>query len=220
MMTRAGESPREEKGEFRQLLGYTAAGYIAGIALALVLDRLGLQRSAVGQWLVRTLSGEGESLFEGFFAVRQRLRRASVSMAEAYGWGKLVGMAAPWLIDWVSRTLGINVYGVEGFYIPYFYALSDQIGANVSGLLFLRRQEATWPNAAARYARNPVMLASLAVILLVPVGLLLARAAGFSPTTQLYTALETMAANLCWIPPLIGWLAERRGKREEENGTR
>ena len=220
MMTRAGESPREEKGEFRQLLGYTAAGYIAGIALALVLDRLGLQRSAVGQWLVRTLSGEGESLFEGFFAVRQRLRRASVSMAEAYGWGKLVGMAAPWLIDWVSRTLGVNVYGVEGFYIPYFYALSDQIGANVSGLLFLRRQEATWPNAAARYARNPVMLASLAVILLVPVGLLLARAAGFSPTTQLYTALETMAANLCWIPPLIGWLAERRGKLGKHSDTR
>ena len=64
-MTRAGESPHEETGEFRQLLGYTAAGYIAGIALAVTLDRFGLQRSPVGQWLVRTLSGEGESLFEG-----------------------------------------------------------------------------------------------------------------------------------------------------------
>jgi hypothetical protein len=215
-MTNVVESAREEKGEFRQLLGYTAGGYIAGIAAALVLDHLGFQRSPVGQWLVRTLSGEGESLFEGAFAVRQRVRRASASMAEAYAWGKLLGMAAPWAIDWGSRVFGVNVYGVEGFYIPYFYALSDQIGANVSGLLFLRREEGTWSKAAARYARSPVMLASLAVILLVPVGLLLARVAGFSPTTQLYTAFETMAANLCWVPPLIGWLAERREKRERK----
>ena len=76
--------------------------------------------------------------------MRRRLRRASDSMAEAYGWGKLVGMAAPWLIDWVSRTLGVDGYGVGGFYIPYFYALSDQIGAKVSGLLFLRREEGSW----------------------------------------------------------------------------
>jgi hypothetical protein len=34
---------------------------------------------------------------------------------------------------------------------------------------------------------------------------------GFSPTTQVYTALETMAANLCWIPPLVGWLREKSG---------
>jgi hypothetical protein len=125
-------------------------------------------------------------------------------MAEAYGWGKLVGMAVPWLIDWVSRTLGVDVYGVGGFYIPYFYALSDQIGANVSGLLFLRREEGTWSKAVTRYGRDPVMLASLAVILIVPAGLLLARVAGFSPTTQLYTAFETMAANLCWILPSWG----------------
>jgi hypothetical protein len=218
--THAGESAREEKGEFRQLLSYTIPGFAGGILLAAVLDQFGLQRSGVGQWLVRTLSGEGESLFEGFFALRQRVRRASASMAEAYGWGKLAGMAAPWVIDWGSRVFGVNVYGVEGFYIPYFYALSDQIGANVSGLLFLRREEGTWSKAAARYARDPVMLASLAVILLVPVGLLLARVAGFSPTTQLTTAFETMAANLCWVPPLVGWLAERREKREKENGTR
>jgi hypothetical protein len=213
-MTRDGESLYEEHGEFRQLLRYTAAGYAGGISLAIVLDHLGLQRSPIGQWLVRTLSGEGESLFEGMFALRQRVRRASASMAEAYAWGKLLGMAAPWAIDWGSRVLGLNVYGVEGFYIPYFYALSDQIGANVSGLLFLRREEGTWSKAATRYARDPVMLASLTVILLVPVGLLLARLAGFSPTTQLYTAFETMAANLCWVPPLVGWLAERRESRQ------
>lgn len=209
-MTRAGESPQAETGEFRQLLSYTIPGFAGGILLAAVFDQLGLQRSGVGQWLVRTLSGEGESLFEGVFAFRQRARRTSASMAEAYGWGKLAGMAAPWVIDWLSRALGVDVYGAGSFYIPYFYALSDQIGANVSGFLFLRRQEQTWSKAAARYARNPVMLASLAVILLVPVGLLLVRLAGFSPTTQLYTAFETIAANLCWVPPVVGWLAERR----------
>ena len=170
-MTNVVESAREEKGEFRQLLGYTVPGYAGGIALAMVLDHLGLQRSPVGQWLVRTLSGEGESLFEGAFALRQRVRRASASMAEAYAWGKVLGMATPWAIDWGSRAFGLNVYGVEGFYIPYFYALSDQIGANVSGFLFLRRQEGTVAGAVNRYARDPVMLASLAVILLVNTGI-------------------------------------------------
>ncbi|HVN32986.1 MAG TPA: hypothetical protein VMT45_13480 [Thermoanaerobaculaceae bacterium] len=212
------ESAREEEGEFRQLLSYTVPGYASGVVLAVVLDQFGLQRSGVGQWLVRTLSGEGESLFEGVFALRQRVRRASASMAEAYGWGKLAGVGAPWVIDWASRALGVNVYGAGSFYIPYFYALSDQIGANVSGFLFLRREEGTWSKAAARYARDPVMLASLAVILLVPVGLLLARLAGFSPTTQLYTAFETIAANLCWVPPVVGWLAERRDASAGQRG--
>lgn len=54
------------------------------------------------------------------------------------------------------------------------------------------------------------MLASLLIILIVPVGLLSARILGFSPTTQVYTALETIAANLCWVPPLVGWLKERK----------
>jgi cytochrome bd-type quinol oxidase subunit 1 len=118
-------------------------------------------------------------------------------------------MAFPWLIDWGSRLLGVDVYGVEGFYIPYFYALSDQIGANISGFLFLRKKEKSWPGAFRQYFRHPVMVASLLIICLVPVGLLIARLAGFSPTTQTYTALETIAANLCWVPPLVGWLQER-----------
>jgi hypothetical protein len=122
-MTRSGDSPHEETGEFRQLLRFTIPGYASGILLAAVLDNFGLQRSGIGQWLVRTLSGEGESLFEGVFALRQRARRASASMAEAYAWGKLLGMAAPWIIDWGSRALGVNVYGAGSFYIPYFYAL-------------------------------------------------------------------------------------------------
>jgi len=212
-MTTGELPPHEEVGEFRRLLRYTAVGYAAGVVLAVVLDRAGFQRSPIGQWLVRTFSGEGESVLEGAFSVRQRLRRASASMAEAYGWGKLAGMAVPWVIDWTSRALAVNVYGVGGFYIPYFYALSDQIGANVSGFLFLRRLEGTSRGALRRYVRDPVMLASLAVILVVPAGLLLGRGAGFSPTTQLYTAFETIAANLCWVPPLVGSVAERRRHR-------
>jgi hypothetical protein len=121
-------------------------------------------------------------------------------------------MAFPWIIDWGSRLLGVDVYGIQGFYIPFFYAMSDQIGANVSGLLFLRRKEGSWDKALRRYVRHPVMIASLAVILLVPVGLFLVRLLGFSPDTQLFTALETIAANLCWVPPLVGWLRERKEK--------
>ena len=131
-------------------------------------------------------------------------------MAEAYGWGKLFGMAMPWVIDWGSRLLGVDVYGVEGFYIPYFYALSDQIGANVSGFIFLKRKEGSWLNSISKYFHHPVMLASFIIILTVPVGLLITRIAGFSPTTQTYTALETIVANLCWVPPLIGWLKEKK----------
>lgn len=202
--------PDEKREEFGELLKFTAAGYGSGLALGVLLDWYGLPRSSVGQWLVRTLTGEGESLFEGFYALRARMRGGAGSMAEAYGWGKLLGMMFPWLIDWGSRWAGVDVYGVEAFYIPFFYAMSDQMGANISGLVYLRRREAGWSGALRRYARHPVMLASLAVILVVPMGLLAARLLGFSPTTQVRTAVETIAANLCWLPPLVGWLAERR----------
>ena len=199
-----------EKEEFEELLKFTAGGFLGGFLLGVLLDYLGFQRSIVGQWIVRTLSGEGESIFEGFFAFRQRFRKARTSMAEAYGWGKLFGMAAPWIIDWGSRLLGVDVYGVEGFYIPYFYALSDQIGANVSGLVYLRKKEERWLKAVKSYFHHPVMMASLLIISLVPLGLFIARLLGFSPTTQTLTALETIAANLCWVPPLMGWLKEKK----------
>jgi hypothetical protein len=204
-----------EKEEFGELLKFTAGGFVGGFLLGVLLDYLGLQRSAIGQWIVRTLSGEGESIFEGIFALRQRIRRAGKTMAEAYGWGKLFGMAVPWVIDWGSRHLGVNVYGVEGFYIPYFYALSDQIGANVSGLVFLRRKERSWLKTIEKYFHHPVMLTSFLIILIVPLGLLFARLLGFSPTTQTFTALETIAANLCWLPPLVGWLKEKHEKESK-----
>lgn len=199
----------EESEEFSELIKYTIPGYILGLLAGVFLDFQGYQRSPVGQWLVRTLAGEGESIFEGIFSIRQRIRKAEGSMAEAYGWGKFFGIAFPWIIDLGSRLAGVDVYGVEGFYIPYFYALSDQIGANISGTLFLKRTEGSWKAGFSRYVRHPVMLASLFVIILVPLGLLGARILGFSPTTQTFTALETIAANLCWVPPLAGWLNEK-----------
>jgi len=200
----------EEEGKFGELIKYTVPGYVGGFLLGALLDYFGFQLSAIEQWIVRTLSGEGESIFEGIYSIRQRLHRSSGSLAEAYGWGKLLGMAVPWVIDWGSRFIGVDIYGVEGFYIPYFYALSDQIGANISGLVFVHRKEGTWRKTLSQYLHNPVMLSSLAIILFVPIGLLLLRLSGFSPTTQIYTALETIVANLCWIPPLVGWLNEKK----------
>ena len=203
---------RPETGKeagYTELVRYTLPGYAIGLALGALLDALGFQRSALGQWAVRTIAGESESVFEGLYALRQRFRQAAGSMAEAYGWGKLIGMTFPWAVDGFSRLLGVDVDGVPGFYIPYFYGLSDQIGANVSGFVFLARKEGSLRRAGVAYFQDPVMLSSLVIILIVPVGLFLVRSFGFSPTTQVYTALETMAANLCWIPPVVGWLRER-----------
>lgn len=202
------ESPEEGEG-FSELIKYTLPGYLLGFLAGIYLDSQGLQKSPLGQWFVRTLAGEGESIFEGIFSIKKRFRRAEGSMAEAYGWGKFFGISIPWIIDLISRIARIDVYGVEGFYIPYFYALSDQIGASISGLLFLRRKEGSWKAGIRQYIHHPVMLASLFVITLVPFGLLGARILGFSPTTQTFTALETITANLCWVPPLVGWINEK-----------
>ena len=170
------EETKEESEEgFGELIKFTAAGFAGGLILGAVLDSYGFQRSAIGQWLVRTLSGEGESLFEGAYSIRQRLRSANVSMAEAYGWGKFLFIPLPWLIDLVSRLLGMDMYGAETFYVPYFYAMSDQIGASVSGMVFLHKKKGSWLRAIRRYIRHPVMLASLLIILIVPAGLLAAR---------------------------------------------
>jgi len=201
----------ERTGEdFGELIRYTVPGYLCGLVLGAVLDGFGLQINPVGQWAVRTLSGEGDSLFEGIFVLRRRLGGSRGSMAEAYGWGKVLGVVFPWIVDLISRALGIDVYGVGGFYIPYLYAMSDQMGASIAGLMYIQREEHDWGKAVGRYLRHPVMLASLTVILVVPVALLFVRLLGFSPTTQVYTAIETIAANLCWIPPLAGWMSERR----------
>ncbi len=210
MKEKKSEGLEEHTEEFGELVKFTVSGFAAGLIAGGLLDSVGFHRSPVGQWIVRTLSGEGESILEGFYAARSRLRGRVGSLAEAYGWGKFFGMMAPWVIDWGSRILGVDVYGVESFYIPYLYAMSDQIGANVSGYFFLRKRTRSPLKAINVYSRHPVMLSSLGVILFVPMGLFAARILGFSPTTQILTALETIAANLCWLPPLIGWLLDRK----------
>lgn len=202
----------EESEGFDEIIRYTIPGYLAGLISGIVLDSWGFQRSALGQWLVRTLAGEGESIFEGIYAFRMRLTNAKASLAQAYGWGKFGGLFIPWIIDWVSRKVGIDVYGIEGFYIPYFYALGDQIGGNLGGFVYFKRTRGSLAEGVKAYLNHPVMLTSLGVILLVPLGLLLGRIVGFSPTTQVFTALETIAANLCWLPPTVGWLIQRRKK--------
>jgi hypothetical protein len=52
------------------------------------------------------------------------------------------------------------------------------------------------------------MLVRLPIIFVVPADLRGARLLGFNPQTQILTALETIVANLCWLPPLVGWLEE------------
>lgn len=81
--------------EFGELIKYTGAGFAGGILIGAVLDYFGFHRSAIGQWLVRTISGEGESIFEGIYALRHRISGSTASMAEAYGWGKFFGMTVP-----------------------------------------------------------------------------------------------------------------------------
>jgi hypothetical protein len=204
-------SCNENEG-FGELLKFTLPGYAGGIITGALFDYFGHQLSAIGQMIVRTISGEGESILEGIYSAGKRLAKSAGSLAEAYGWGKLLGMMFPWFVDGLSRILNIDAYGVEGFYIPYFYALSDQIGANVSGFIYINKKSGSFGETIKVYFHNPVMLTSLTIILLVPAGLLLVRVFGFSPTTQKLTAVETIAANLCWLPPVIGWLSERSKK--------
>ncbi len=203
----------EEEAGFDELLRYTLPGYLLGLLLGAILDWFGLQTSALGNWVVRTLTGESESFFEGVFALRQRIQGRVRGMAEAYGWGKLIGVTLPWVIDWGSRAAGLDVFSVGGFYIPFFYGMSDQIMANLFGIFFLRRQEGEWGKAFSAYIKHPVMISGLILILILPVILLAGRILGFSPQTQVLTALETIVANLCWIPPLIGSYFERRERK-------
>ncbi|RMH80468.1 MAG: hypothetical protein D6674_04380 [Acidobacteria bacterium] len=135
----------KEWEEFSELIKFTLMGYVGGLSLGMTLDHLGYQKSALGQWAVRTI----------------------------------------------------------------FYALSDQTGASLLGLMYMTRREGSFKKGLRAYLKSPVMLTSLGIVLLVPLGLLFARVLGLSPTTQLYTALETVAANLCWLPPLAGFLVEK-----------
>lgn len=207
---------KDEREEFKEMIGYTLSGYGIGLALGAVLDFLGMPLNAVGNWLVRTFSGEGESIFEGIFAIKKKIQGKAMSLAQAYGWGKFFGMTLPWIIDFTSRLLGVDMLGVQAFYIPYFYALSDQMGASVSGFMYFSKKEGNAYKGFKAYIKNPVMIAGLVILAIVPAGLLGARLLGFKPDTQIYSAIETIAANLCWIPPLIGIILIKKEKPEDD----
>ena len=83
-------------------------------------------------------SGEGESLLKGIYALRQHARFSWVN-GQGVRVRKVVWNGASVGHRLGSGMIGIDVYGVEGFYIPFFYALSDQFGANVASDIFLRK---------------------------------------------------------------------------------
>ena len=50
---------------YKELSLFTLVGFAGGLGLGARLDALGFSGSAIGEWAVRTLSGEGEDLGEG-----------------------------------------------------------------------------------------------------------------------------------------------------------
>ena len=59
MAEREKDTSEKPEEDFKELIRYTASGFAGGLIVATILDAVGLQRSPVGQWIVRTLSGEG-----------------------------------------------------------------------------------------------------------------------------------------------------------------
>jgi|GEM_PF-258619 hypothetical protein len=214
---------------YKELSLFTFAGFLGGLGLGAVLDALGFSTSAIGEWAVRTLSGEGEDLAEGTWVLRSRLRRGQATeaeaeededeeptgseAAEAYGTGKVLGMAFPWAVDAVSRLAGVDVRAPEGSYVAYFYSLADQIGANLSGLRHHVRRTGGLRAGLSSYFHDPVMVASLTVITLPLAMLYLVRSAGWRPDLLVLAAVEGILLNLCWVPPLVAWFWDRRLQR-------
>lgn len=87
--------------------------------------------------------------------------------------------------------------------------MSGQIGANLAGLRHLTNEAGCLTGGLSRSLRYPVMVTSLAVVLALSVVLFALRASGLAPTTQVKAALETVVANLCWLPPVVGSLLGR-----------
>ena len=88
------EKREEREEEFGEILTFTASGFGAGLVLGALLDYLGFEKSAVGQWVVRTVTGEGESIFEGIYALRRRIA------------GKMGSMAGLRVVDHPSQSFG------------------------------------------------------------------------------------------------------------------
>ncbi len=68
------EAEFSEKGdEFSELIRYTLPGYFLGLLAGVFLDSQGYQRSFLGQWLVRTLAGEGVVKPVSFISIKSHL---------------------------------------------------------------------------------------------------------------------------------------------------
>lgn len=220
---------------YKELSLFTFVGFAGGLGLGALLDSLGFSASAVGEWAVRTLSGEGEDLAEGTWVLRSRLRRRERAeseegereeeleeeglvwfeeeAAEAYGAGKVVGMAFPWAVDAASRLAGVDVRAPEGSYVAYFYSLADQLFATLNGFRYhLRRAGGFWGGVKG-YFHDPVMVTSFAVVTLPFLALYLVRSAGWRPDLLVLAAIEAILLNLCWLPPLAAWFWDRRLQR-------
>lgn len=212
---------------YKELSLFTFVGFLGGLGLGAFLDRLGFATSAVGEWAVRTLSGEGEDISEGIWVVKSRWGKKrkveekeeleesdeegegliwfESEAAEAYGLGKVVGMSVPWIVDALSRALGVDVRAPEGTYVAYLYSLADQIGANISGLRHHIQKGGGIRQGLSNYFRDLVMVASLLVITLAPLALFTVRSLGFRPTVLFLAAMEGVLLNLCWVPPAVAW---------------
>jgi hypothetical protein len=220
---------------YKELSLFTFVGFAGGLGLGALLDALGFSGSAVAEWAVRTLSGEGEDLAEGAWVLRSRLRRRERAeskagegeeegseeegeglvwfeeeAAEAYGAGKVVGMAFPWVVDAVSRLAGVDVRAPEGSYVAYFYSLADQLFATLNGLRYHVRRAGSFWGGVKGYFHDPVMVASFTVVTLPLIALYLVRSSGWQPDLLLWVAVEAVLLNLCWVPPLTAWFWDRR----------
>lgn len=229
---------------YKEISLFTFVGFLGGLGLGALLDALGFSTSAIGEWLVRTISGEGEDLSEGAWVLRSRLRRRRDAApqetreepgeededlyeegvvwfeegdeheaAEAYGAGKVAGMAFPWVMDAASRLAGVDVRAPEGSYVAYFYSLADQLFATINGLRYHVRRAGSFGAGVRGYFRDPVMVTSFAIVTLPFPGLYLIRLAGWRPDSLFLAAFEAVLLNLCWLPPLAAWIWDWRLQR-------
>jgi len=197
---------------FEELLRFTLVGYIGALTAGALLDFFQYPLSPAGQWVVRALAGQGAGLVTMRGAVIRERRRGAFAMVRTYGHRRLAVLILPWVIDYASRRWGVAVNGVAGFYIPCFYALTAQLDTNLRGWSQLRRDSRNWQAALRAYGRDPALATGLAILVGVPLLMLGMRVLGFRPLTHTRTAVETILANLCWLPALAAWLKARRGR--------
>lgn len=207
------DNPQQQKEawqHFEELLRFTLVGFIGGLTAGSLLDFFQYPVSPLGQWLVRALAGQGAGLVMIRGAVIRERRRGAFAMARTYGHRRLAILTLPWIIDAASRRWGGDTNGLAGFYIPYFYALTAQMDANLRGWVRIRQSSGNRRAAWEAYIRDPGLLSGLLILvgaLLVLLGL---RSLGFQPLTYTRTAGETLLVNLCWLPALIAWLKARK----------